>query len=197
MAFVWGMFEIIGRSTVLRRAAEVAALRNDVAALRGELERTRTDLRGARRAADEARASGQLAQDRVAALETLPPAVGRAGEDGPPPVGRALIGIADRLVDLADDGAPTSPEQTAAALRWLRSRITAMLTSCDITPVADDGVVDFMRHEVVGDRPAPAPELVDHIAATVRLGYRWHGDLLRAQQVIAYVPAPDTEDPEV
>jgi molecular chaperone GrpE (heat shock protein) len=98
----------------------------------------------------------------------------------PPPVARELITMADRLVDLRTSG-------TTEILEWLRARSNALLALCEVAPITDGGTVDFLRHEVVADRPAPRAELVDHIADSVRPGYLWRHHLIRPQQVIAYV----------
>jgi hypothetical protein len=110
---------------------------------------------------------------------------------GPPRVVRELVGVADKLADLAGDHAPADPQQAAAALRWLQVRTQALLAACDVARVEDGGLLDMQRHQVIATRAAPAEDLVDHIADTVRPGYAWQGSLLRPQQVIAYVPADE------
>ena len=131
-----------------------------------------TTARAARRREDE------MARLRSAAV------VAQAG--GTRAMGRDLIALADHLDELVDDPAVTGRAVAAQAARAPRRRVEALLALCGITPIADDGELDFLRHEIVADRPAPHPGLVDHIAATVRRGYQWREDLLRAQQVIAY-----------
>jgi molecular chaperone GrpE (heat shock protein) len=64
-----------------------------------------------------------------------------------------------------------------------------MLASCEVTVIDDTGPLDPMRHEVVAGRECAADGPVDQIAETVRPGYAWRGELLRPQQVIAYVPS--------
>ena len=117
--------------------------------------------------------------------------LGRAAPESapPPPLVGELILIADRIADLAV--APAEQAEISSLLAWLCGRIEALLASCEVATVLDTGAVDFLRHEVVSDRPAPRDDLVDHIATTVRPGYRWRDVVLRAQQVVAYVD-PDT-----
>lgn len=138
--------------------------------------------------------SARTARLRDAELTRLRRVVGapRPGGEHPPAVAHELIALADRVDDLLDDRAvaATTP---ALNLRWLATQLRALLALCEVAPIADKGAIDFLRHDVVADQSAPRPELVDHIAATVRPGYRWRHDLLRPQQVVAYVPADDHE----
>jgi hypothetical protein len=100
------------------------------------------------------------AEEAERALATVSARCGHAGGE-PPPVARELITMADRLLDLRTSG-------TTEILEWLRTRVDALLALCEVAPITDGGTVDFLRHEVVADRPAPRQELVDHIADTVR-----------------------------
>jgi hypothetical protein len=113
------------------------------------------------------------------------------GVAAPPPVVRELISLADGLVDLAGTGAPSGPEHGSAVLRWVDSRAQALFAACDVVRIEDRGFLDLQRHEVVAGRAAPGDDLIDQIADTVRPGYEWRGTLVRAQQVIAYVPASE------
>lgn len=107
--------------------------------------------------------------------------------DQPPAVARELIVVADRIADLTAEAATADVERPAAVLRWMDDRVRALLALCEVAPILDGGTVDFLRHEVVADRPTSRTALVDHIAGTVRPGYRWRNELLRPQQVVAYV----------
>lgn len=158
---VLGLWEVTGAATARRRDDELASLR-----------------------------AGAVAGRRTAEGRAASTADGGSG-DGPPAVARELIALADRLVDLTGRSAPTDLDQAVAALQWLTVRVSGLLAMCEVAPITDDGVLDFMRHEVVADRPAPTEALVDHIAGTVRPGYRWRHDLLRPQQVVAYIAAED------
>jgi hypothetical protein len=109
----------------------------------------------------------------------------------PPKVVSELIRVTDGLTDLIEGGAAHEPERAATALHWLHGRAEALLASCEVVRIDDSGQVDLLRHEVVDIRPAPAGDLVDQIADTVRPGYSWHGSLLRPQQVVAYIPAEE------
>lgn len=108
-------------------------------------------------------------------------------EAEPPAIVRELIRLADRLPDLTGGNTPADPEQAAGLARWLEGRAQSLLTACDVTRIEETGALDLSRHEVVGTRTAPADQMVQHIADTVRPGYSWHGRLLRPQQVVAYV----------
>ena len=114
-----------------------------------------------------------------------------AGTSSPPKVVRELIRVTDGLMDLIEGGAAREPERAATALDWLRRRAEALLVSCDVVRIDDSGPIDLFRQEVVDSRPAPAGDLVDQIADTVRPGYSWHGSLIRPQQVVAYIPAEE------
>ncbi|HEX2312860.1 MAG TPA: hypothetical protein VHJ17_03955 [Thermomonospora sp.] len=98
----------------------------------------------------------------------------------PTPLVHDLIDIADRIAGLGDRLEP-------AVTRWLLDRITGVLADAGVTPIRDEGVVDPGRHAVLDVRPAADPGLAGRIAETVRPGYRWGRQILRPQQVIAYV----------
>lgn len=108
--------------------------------------------------------------------------------EAPAGVVRELIRMADRLPDAFPPSAPGDPGGTDAVAQWLTARVRAMLATCDVSRIEDNGLVDASRHEVVGTRTAPTADLAQQIAETVRPGYEWHGKLMRPQQVIAYVP---------
>jgi hypothetical protein len=144
-----------------------------------ELDAIRTRLRDLEQAADAGR-----------------PGPGRGGQaagDAPPLVVDELVRLADRLPAMSAHGAQLDPGQAAAAARWLDQRVQAALAACEVTRVEDDGALDLRRHEVVGTRAAPSESLAHQIAQTVRPGYAWHDRVLRAQQVVAYVPAAGKE----
>jgi molecular chaperone GrpE (heat shock protein) len=112
------------------------------------------------------------------------PALTRCADtaSAPPQAAVELIELSDRLESLA----PGDLDQA-----WIRERLRAILALHEIAPIADMGLVDFTRHEVVADRPADRATQVDHIADTVRPGYLWRGTILRPQQVVAWVePTP-------
>ncbi|MBC6457024.1 hypothetical protein [Actinomadura sp. HBU206391] len=98
----------------------------------------------------------------------------------PPPIVHTLIDISDRVAGLRDSVEP-------AVTRWLLDRITEALADAGVSAIREEGAVDTTRHAVLGVRATADPELVDRIAETVRPGYRWNDQVLRPQQVIAYV----------
>jgi hypothetical protein len=97
----------------------------------------------------------------------------------PPVIARDLIEIADRL----------GGEQDDPAARWLDGRIAHLLAQSEIYRVEDVGIVDPARHQVVETCGITDDERVNHIAATVRPGYGWRGQILRPQAVVAFVKA--------
>jgi hypothetical protein len=118
----------------------------------------------------------------------LPP----ASSEDPPAAAREVIRLAEGLLDLresldltADDG------QSATVLRWVESRVKALLNSCDIKRVEESGAFDPAWQKAVASREAPRPELAHQIADTVRPGYVWHGVLLQPQRIVLYVPVND------
>ena len=122
-----------------------------------------------------------------------PPAVTAAADvtagppaAGPPPaIVQGLIGLADALVDLTRH--PSGPESGVRTLELVQRRVDRLLTDCGVRIVLDEGPVVPSRHEVVGARPAGEHGAEGWIAATVRQGYL-HGDqLIRPQQVVAYI----------
>lgn len=189
---VLGVFELTSAAVARRREVELTALRAEIDGGRRALEQAERVAAEAREARATAAARAEEAERTLAAVHTgcgTRSSSTPAGTDEPPAVARELIAMADRLVDLTGSTAPTDAEQATAVLRWLRGRVDALLALCEVAPITDDGVLNFMRHEVVADRPAPREELVDHIADTVRPGYLWRHDLLRPQQVVAYIAA--------
>lgn len=116
-----------------------------------------------------------------------------ANEAEPPRIVRELIRLADRLPELTGDHASATPAHAEEAARWLNARTRALLTACDVERVEDNGPLDLHRHAVVATKPAPASDLVQHIAATVRPGYSWHGHLVRPQQVVVYTTQRNQE----
>jgi hypothetical protein len=114
------------------------------------------------------------------AVETTKTSQGTADAlPAPPAISRELIGIADRCANQRDN----------LDVRWLNSSITRLLEQSGIYPIEDDGEVDPTRHEVIEVRGVTQSDLVNHIAATVRPGYAWRGQILRPQEVVAYVRA--------
>jgi hypothetical protein len=171
-----------------------------LAAARRRDEELRAATQAASSAAAAAVAAGQRAEAAERAVAELtarsPGAVGAGRHDEPLPITRELIAMADRLADITRRGTGPDTEPAAGVLRWVSGRVQALLALCEVAPIEDQGELDFLRHEVVGDRAAPRPELVDHIADTVRPGYQWRTELVRPQQVIAYVPV-DTQERNV
>ncbi|WP_406733252.1 hypothetical protein [Streptomyces sp. NBC_01794] len=114
---------------------------------------------------------------RSAALPQLPPSA--------PPAAAPLIGLLDRLSGLGDAVEPPD----GPLLDWVRRSVLTALAALGVTPVEDTGPADPTRHNVVATREDDSGGLLcDHIAETVRPGYRWDGGLLRTQEVIVYVP---------
>lgn len=191
MVNVLGWFELTGGRTARERAAVAATQLADVRAAlareRSARERVEQERAAASVLAKAATARADEAAHDLAAARAQQQALCAVVTDSPPAMAGELIAMADRVADLGGPNLPTDAEQVAALLRWLRGRTDALLAMCEVAPIVDDGALDFMRHEVVADRPAPRADLVDHIADTVRPGYRWRNDLLRPQQVVAYI----------
>ena len=57
-------------------------------------------------------------------------------------------------------------------------------------PLDDTGPFSGERQEVLETTPTDDVNLHDHVCATVRSGYRFHGRLFRSQQVVIYVYNP-------
>lgn len=138
------------------------------------------------RARAAATAHAELAADRhrLAAI----------GDAGPPIVVYDLIAVADSLVDLTDDEAIADPVAAAAFARWITQRVGVMLSHCEVTWVADEGMFNPARHEAVASRPAPDTACAGRIAETVRPGYLWRERVIRPQQVIVH-SAPEGDEP--
>lgn len=100
----------------------------------------------------------------------------------PPAIARELIGMADRL----------DHQRGNPALRWVDTSVARLLEQSEIYRIEDNGEVDPTRQEVIEVRRAGEGELVNHIAATVRPGYGWRGQILRPQEVVAYVTGDST-----
>lgn len=98
-------------------------------------------------------------------------------QSNPPVIARELIGIADRLAH----------QRGNPAVQWLDNSVARLLEQSEIYPIEDIGKVDPTRHEVIEVRGVTESDLVNHIAATVRRGYGWRGQILRPQEVVAYV----------
>ncbi len=82
---------------------------------------------------------------------------------------------------------PRSPVNSSQSPRWLNRSITRLLAQSEIYLIEDEGEVDPTRHEVIEVRRVTENERVNRIAATVRPGYGWRGQILRPQEVVAYV----------
>jgi molecular chaperone GrpE (heat shock protein) len=150
------------------------------------------ELKSLRARARPAEQAPPIPAAKQASLARTEEAANGPAEETPPRMASEIIRLADQLPDLLRDGAIAGSGQADDTVRWLDQRVQALLASCDVVRVEDAGSLDFSRHEVTGTRPAPDTSAVNHIAATIRPGYSWHGRMLRPQQVIAYVPAePD------
>jgi hypothetical protein len=147
------------------------------------LESARGSLTDAARALEvERQRSAALLEELAAASRPARPSDGPVHRASPPLIVPELIEVADRLAVLDED----DPAYGSAVTRWLESRFVGMLARCEVFVIREDGPVNPSRHEVVDVRPAPDEEHADHIAATVRPGYAWRDQILRAQQVVAY-----------
>lgn len=129
--------------------------------------------------------TARTARQRAAELDRLRRAAGTPVSPTPA-MAADLIALADQLDELVEETPLADRDPAAGRLRAARRRVGTLLALCGIATIRDEGELDFLRHEIVADRPAPEPGLVDHIAATLRPGYRSQDTLLRPQQVIAY-----------
>ncbi|MCX5046655.1 nucleotide exchange factor GrpE [Aldersonia sp. NBC_00410] len=109
--------------------------------------------------------------------ETVPAPVPAAGADG---VARRLV---EQLILLHDQG--DAPDT--------RARITDLLATADVTPVAATAgaVFDPNHHRAIDSRPAATPCEADTIAALVRPGWIAPTGVLRPAEVVVLTrPAP-------
>jgi hypothetical protein len=104
-----------------------------------------------------------------------------------PPSRRAglmpLIEVRDRVAVRHADTIPSD---------WVDDQLRRALAALGVSVIDDSGRFNESRHEVVDVRQTGDESLHEHIAATVREGYRTDTELLRPQQVVAWVRA--TED---
>ena len=96
-----------------------------------------------------------------------------------------LIGLADDLAELL--GRSWTAESAARTLQLVRWRVDKVLTDYGVQVISDEGPVVPARHEVVGSERTSTDDRVGRIAATVRPGYLLGNQLLRPQQVVAYI----------
>jgi molecular chaperone GrpE (heat shock protein) len=199
----------VGSARAERDAADAAlrAARATVEDLRESLDALRADARRATwgNYADEPHPVAYeliTVADRLGDLTGSTGSLGAAadaatssGLDGPGGNGTGGNGSGGDGGSGRGGGDGVEPAQAAAVARWIGNRLRMMLARCDVAPDNRTGPVDLVRQEIVGWRAAPTPNLVDHIAETVRPGYSWRGQVLRTQQVIIYV-APATEAAE-
>jgi hypothetical protein len=185
--------DLLGRASraeVARLTREVAQLREEIVVQDAAIAAAETERDAAHAALRSAYATVEDLRESLRALRTAAPRTSwndtYAGE--PHPVTYELMAVADRLGELT--GSSIEPTRAVAVGRWIGNRVRMMLARCDVAPEIRGGPVDLVRHEVVGWRTAPTPELVDHVAETVRPGYSWRGQMLRTQQVIAYAAPP-------
>jgi len=171
-----------------------------------ERDRMERELRSAYRQSDDLPRAG------VTGVTGMPGVTGMGQVTPPapvspkrPPVARPaapaaaapLIGLLDRLAELpADPGFRDSPDSLDSpdgarpdpVLAWVRRTVLAALAASGVTPVDDSGPVDPARHNIVATRDDPSGRHCGAIAETVRPGYVWGEELLRHQEVVAYVP---------
>ncbi len=114
-----------------------------------------------------------------------PPAVTAPAADPEPDMIQSLIGLADDLAELS--GRDWTGESAARTLRLVQWRVDKVLGESGVQALSDNGPVVPARHEVVGAEPAGANDRAGWIAATVRRGYLRGDQLIRPQQVVAYV----------
>jgi len=123
-----------------------------------------------------------LARSRLrrAAPSPVPPsAPGRdqSGAAGPVAAERALL--AEACADIADRLRDQQPA--------LYGVLTRNLEEAGITMNSPNGEpFDARRHNPVGTEPTSDPASDLHVAATTRLGYLDHGQLIRSPDVIVY-----------
>ena len=130
--------------------------------------------RGGARPAPEDRLTELL--PRLEALLKTEPEPVRAQPGSPVPA--LLIEFRDRIS--ANSGHLPSAE-------WIDRQLLKALRGMGVSTIEDDGAVDPRWHEVLEAQPTSDPEIDRHIAATVRPGYRTQNELIRPQQVIAWV----------
>jgi hypothetical protein len=102
-----------------------------------------------------------------------------------PDLVQSLIRLADDLAELSDRD--WTGESAARTLRLVKWRVDKVLAECGVQVLFDEGPVMPTRHEVVGAEPAGPDGRAGWIAVTVRRGYLLGDQLIRPQQVIAYV----------
>lgn len=102
---------------------------------------------------------------------------------------QAVIGMRDHLLMRRDWLQDQDPDNVNAAklidgqLRETRK----LLEGAGVEILDQGGRFDCNFQMVVDTRPAPTPEQVDEIADIFRPGYRFGGEVIRAQEVIVYV----------
>lgn len=134
-------------------------------------------------------APAQRAIPRSAAPRREPPPVRRPSPDN---LGAAteLVEVFDRL-DALVDGAHIAPD-AAEALRWTTARLAKVAPVVGLTQVSREGRPDPMVQEIVGTAPTTDPTLVGRVAATLRRGFLFNGELLRPARVVVYALQPTT-----
>lgn len=114
-----------------------------------------------------------------------PPAVTVPAAAPEPDTVRSLMGLADDLAELS--GRDWTGESAARTLRLVQWRVDKVLAECGVQALSGEGPLVPTRHEVVGTEPTGADGRAGWIAATVRRGYLRGDQLIRPQQVVAYV----------
>ncbi|WP_462189266.1 MULTISPECIES: nucleotide exchange factor GrpE [unclassified Frankia] len=112
----------------------------------------------------------------------------------PHPVVDQTIALVEQLADLTKPE-PRSAEENLAIMEWLGEQATKVLDQCDVVRITDNGPVDPDRHEIVATRTTGQADLAEWIAATVRPGYAWRGQLLRPAAVVVYRYADEAGQP--
>jgi hypothetical protein len=140
----------------------------------------------------------EQAQERSPAATTIPlreppPVATVVGPASEVHVVRSLIGLADDLAELT--GSDWTGESAARTLGLIQRRVDKALADSGVRVLSDEGPIDPARHEVVGAEPTSG-DAAGGIAATVRRGYLRGDELIRPQQVIAYVTAERAADAE-
>lgn len=137
-------------------------------------------------AGDTAAESTKGVPDGAAATPAPTPAPVQIADD----VFDRAMRLRDRVESLAER--PDDIKDLPRVLGWLDRELLGLLEDLGASVIDDEGEVDPGRHEVVDVRRAGPDDPVDHIAATVQVGYATDDHLLRTQKVIAFVQEPSS-----
>ena len=103
---------------------------------------------------------------------------------------REMIAFRDRLQQKQDWVENLPQEQQASADKLIKLQMQesrAMLEQRGVGILDAGGSFCKEYQTVMMTQPAPEENLIDQIAQTVRPGYRWQEEVLRAQEVVLYV----------